>query len=543
MAFDWLGLRSRLSNGGACGHDSEEVPDVALRRVAPTAWQRMKYGAVTGVGTTIATAIIAALAIHGVTASWAVVGGPIFAGAIAGSIAVGVAAAYLRGRLSQLPDSLIDDVGADGIYKCGFCTEERLREAVELTKPYYEHEYVAPDVALQWRMKNPTGFVQIVNSAGELCASFGILGLTKGFTEQFMAGKVADTQLSSEDVLTPEKSRRAENLYISGVVVRDAEKPIGHKRASVMLWSMLHYMKQVYGKRKERRLYAVAVNQKSERMLRRFGFQLLATKDSRVDRCPLYALTLTKSTWIQLMQEIPDYSRMCQCDFRVSGDPVRRDRTRKAEKAIESAAPDGHDKVRVLFVAGDRGGTRTNQIQTHREFDSIQRELRGAKHRDRFAAPTAIHAVTHQKITAAYRDGPNIMHFAGHGDDRSLSFIVDQGLLVSQAPIMADQLGRILGNFPERIRLCVLNACGSDPVASHLVRAKVVDAAIGWPDKVSDGVAIAFTEALYRGLGDGLSIARSVALASESSQATTPAVLHMCEGCDPDVNPFVPTGE
>src|SRR5438034_158547 len=153
-------------------------------------------------------------------------------------------------------------------------------------------------------MKNPTGFVQIVNSAGELCASFGILGLTKGFTEQFMAGKVADTQLSSEDVLTPEKSRRAENLYISGVVVRDAEKPIGHKRASVMLWSMLHYMKQVYGKRKERRLYAVAVNQKSERMLRRFGFQLLATKDSRVDRD-------RKSTRLNSSHTVISYAVFC----------------------------------------------------------------------------------------------------------------------------------------------------------------------------------------------------------------------------------------
>jgi hypothetical protein len=487
----------------------------------------------------IAAGLVAALMIDGASAT--AVAPPV----IAVAIAIGLAAAYIRGRLSQLPDSLIDDVGADGIYRCGFCTEDRLREAVELTKPYYEHEFVAADVAIQWRLKNPTGFVQIVNSAGELCASFGILGLTKGFTDQFMAGNVADTQLSSADVLTPERSRQAENLYISGVVVRDAEKPKGQKRAGVMLWSMLHYIKQVYGRRKDRLLYAVAVNKRSERILHKFGFQLLAPKDKRVDRCPLYTLKLTKKTWVQLVQEIPDYSRMCHCDFTVSRPRLRPSRTKKHAasasplKGIEPLTPDRHDKERVLFVAGDRGGTQSNQIQIPREFDSIQNALRGAKHRDRFDLATPIHAVTRQKITAAYREGPTILHFAGHGNERSLSFIVDQGLLVSQAPIMADQLGRILANFPERIRLCVINACGSELVARHLVDSNVVDAAIGWPDKVSDAVAIAFTEALYGRLGDGLSLTRCVALAIESSHPISPAVLHVCKDCNPDVNPFV----
>jgi len=76
-------------------------------------------------------------------------------------------------------------------------------------------------------------------------------------------------------------------------------------------------------------------------------------------------------------------------------------------------------------------------------------------------------------------------------------------------------------------------------VARHLVDSNVVDAAIGWPDKVSDAVAIAFTEALYGRLGDGLSLTRCVALAIESSHPISPAVLHVCKDCNPDVNPFV----
>src|SRR5207245_714677 len=115
--------------------------------------------------------------------------------------------------------------------------------------------------------------------------------------------------------------------------------------------------------------------------------------------------------------------------------------------------------VTILFVAGDRGGSQRNQIQIPRELDSIQNALRGCEHRDAISLANPTLAATHQKLTEAYRHRPAILHFAGHGDDRSLSFISDQGLLVTQIPLVAEQLAAILRNFPERIRLCVLNTC------------------------------------------------------------------------------------
>lgn len=189
--------------------------------------------------------------------------------------------------------------------------------------------------------------------------------------------------------------------------------------------------------------------------------------------------------------------------------------------------------VTILFVAGDRGGTQANQIQIPREFDSIKDAIRGSEHRQAFNLASPILAATHQKLVAAYREKPVILHFAGHGDDRSLSFILDQGLLVSQTPIIAEQLTTILQNYSERVRLCVLNTCDSVSIAKHLVDAHVVDAAIGWPVKVTDGAAITFSRMLYQCLGDGLTLSNSVHLAAESYGSEDKPVLYI----DPDIDP------
>jgi hypothetical protein len=177
---------------------------------------------------------------------------------------------------------------------------------------------------------------------------------------------------------------------------------------------------------------------------------------------------------------------------------------------------DNSSQVKVLFIAGDRGGAQRNQIQIPREFDAIQNAIRGCEHRDAMCLATPLLAATHSKLVEAYRHRPAILHFAGHGDDRSLSFISDQGLLVNQAPLIAEHLASILLNFPQRIRLCVLNTCDSAAVAKHLVDTHATEAALGWPGKLSDMEAIGFSGAFYGRLGDGLTLIQSVTLASKS---------------------------
>jgi hypothetical protein len=191
--------------------------------------------------------------------------------------------------------------------------------------------------------------------------------------------------------------------------------------------------------------------------------------------------------------------------------------------------------VTIVFIAGDRGGGQRNQIQIPREFDSIQNALRGCKYRDAIslAAPTL--AATYQKLVEAYRHRPAILHFAGHGDDRSLSFISDQDVLVSETPLVQGRLSAILRSFPDRIRLCVLNTCDSEAVAKYLVDNHAVESAIGWPGKLADADAISFSGMFYECLGDGLTLSRSIALATQTLASNNAPSLYTDDGIDRDV--------
>jgi hypothetical protein len=196
------------------------------------------------------------------------------------------------------------------------------------------------------------------------------------------------------------------------------------------------------------------------------------------------------------------------------------------------------DSITVLFIAGDRGGGQSNQLQIPRERDAINEAIQSSNYRDSFKLAQPIFGVTIQKLALAYCERPSILHFAGHGNERSLSFILDHGAVASNTPVVDKRLAAIVSQFPNRVRLCVLNTCSSASVAEHLVQNHAVDAAIGWPGKLTDSVAIAFSRTLYKCLGDGLDLLRSMRLAGESSGSTEKPVLHAKDGIDPKAFTF-----
>jgi hypothetical protein len=175
--------------------------------------------------------------------------------------------------------------------------------------------------------------------------------------------------------------------------------------------------------------------------------------------------------------------------------------------------------VTVLFIAGDRGGTQLNQIQTPSEYHAIQDALLGSKHRDAIALCSPILVATRDRLAMAYRQRPDVIHFAGHGNDRALAIIEDRGLLASTVALDASEFGRILQNMQNPILLCVLNACDSMTLANSLIAGGKVQNAVGWEGRVSDSVAIAFSRALYGALGDGRSVTDAVAVAAAASGA------------------------
>ena len=195
--------------------------------------------------------------------------------------------------------------------------------------------------------------------------------------------------------------------------------------------------------------------------------------------------------------------------------------------------------VRVLFIVGDRGGSQGNQLQTTKEYDAIKSALRGCQHRDVIALANPIFGATREKVAVAYRERPAIVHFAGHGNDRSVSIIKDHGFVANETPLDGGQLCEVLGTMEQRVMLCVLNACMSEALARELVAAGVVQHAIGWPCKISDSVAIAFSGALYSALGDGRSVRDAVDVATVASGPYRPSLV---EGKRADL-PVVSCGE
>ena len=443
------------------------------------------------------------------------------------------ATAYIRGRGKLLPDSFVDEIGTERSFTAHLCTPQCLREACDLTRDSYGAAYVSHDIAEQWRLRNPCAFVQIMNPENRLCACFGVLPLRQSFVDQLIAGIVCDQDLRGENVCSRAESVMCSQLYVSGVVVLEPGSHKGHKRAAVMCWVMLEYIRRLYDLKVPRQLYAVAVTRESRQLMKNLGFVLEMSAAYRKDKCDLYRYDLTEASWNVLLCELNDWSRICAIDLILPNDCEAVGVARPS-----SSTPDAEQisvKKRILFVAGDRGGHPRNQAQTPREFTAIKETLRDSENRYAFELAQPILGASRDWFVEAYRQHPMILHFAGHGDDRSLSLVLDQGAVVSSTQLLAEQLSTILKNFPKRVSLCVLNTCESSAIAQSLTDADAVDAAVGWRDKVTDDAAIAFSGTLYGSLSDGLALEKSVTLAWQSSGSKDAPTLCTAKGIDRDL--------
>lgn len=161
---------------------------------------------------------------------------------------IGLFVAYVRGKQKLIPDIIIDEISSDeNQYTVHFCNTEGLREADEMTKPYFGSGFIPFDRIEQWRLRNERGFVQINNNKGILCACFVILGLERSFFDQFIAGKVDEHDIDSNVILPFEEMKKEDRIYISGIVIRDPHSYMGRKRVAAMLWAILQYIKKVFG--------------------------------------------------------------------------------------------------------------------------------------------------------------------------------------------------------------------------------------------------------------------------------------------------------
>jgi hypothetical protein len=226
---------------------------------------------------------------------------------------VSLVAASVRGRFISIPPILIDELCKDGVYTCSPCTTDNLKISCEIVRPLFGEHNVDWRILEQWRIKCPYGFMQIENDQRELTACFVILALEEAFFDQLIAGRVVEGDISSAVVLPMRMAKKQRKLYICGVMVRDAHTYIGAKRARIMIWCMMKYLRHHFGLGKE--LFAVALNPDSAKLLASLGFTVITRAENRRDRHDFYRITASDELWGSTEQRIGDLGRCCAINY------------------------------------------------------------------------------------------------------------------------------------------------------------------------------------------------------------------------------------
>jgi len=147
-------------------------------------------------------------------------------------------------------------------------------------------------------------------------------------------------------------------------------------------------------------------------------------------------------------------------------------------------------------VAARLGGPDTGEEQRQ-----VTQVIKEARYRDGLALHTA-QAVRGDDILGHLLDHePTVLHFSGHASDTGLYALAADG---GDAPLITEGLADLLAAAGSKIRLVVINACGTDLIAQEL--AKVTGCAIGYPGRVPDQVAITFATQFYRCVGAGMPV-------------------------------------
>jgi hypothetical protein len=153
-------------------------------------------------------------------------------------------------------------------------------------------------------------------------------------------------------------------------------------------------------------------------------------------------------------------------------------------------------RTKILFLAAN---PTTTELQLTREVRSIEERIGVGKPRDALVLSIRWAVRPGDIQRALLEEEPHVLHFSGHGSPRAqLMFEDGTG---ATARIDKDAFADLIGILRGNLRLVVLNACDTEPIAQALVRH--VDFAVGMREPIGDEAAIAFSSSFYQALGFG----------------------------------------
>ncbi len=282
-----------------------------LKRIYPGFVERLgaglRSGATAGEATFLVLAAGLAILVHP--------GVYVFGAAVILSVLIGLGFAWKKGKGTDIPPQFLDEL-SDQNYTCQPCTAANLRAATETVRPLFGRENIDADKIEQWRLKNPQGFMEIVDTAGDLIACFVVIGLPNSFMQEFSAGGLTEQNITGERVLDMRSTKKQPAIYISGIMVKDPGGTAGSVRAHYLIWSMLMYLKHHFGLKIARRFHAVPITDMSERLVKNLGFSIKSQADDRKDKHNFYSLNVDLAAWKKLLCRVGDFRAGCKMRYK-----------------------------------------------------------------------------------------------------------------------------------------------------------------------------------------------------------------------------------
>lgn len=175
------------------------------------------------------------------------------------------------------------------------------------------------------------------------------------------------------------------------------------------------------------------------------------------------------------------------------------------DRLVSSEAPAGWTTTRttpvrkILFLASSPRDQ--DRIRLDKEVREVREGLKRSTYRDSFELITWFAATISDLRRGLLDHSPQIVHFAGHGDDDGILVEADDGRAV-QVPV--DALADLFALCQRHVQCVILNACQSEAQASAI--AKHIPYVIGMSVGIKDQAAIEFAVGFYDALGAGKEI-------------------------------------
>ena len=178
----------------------------------------------------------------------------------------------------------------------------------------------------------------------------------------------------------------------------------------------------------------------------------------------------------------------------------------RVDRQEDMSGRQGDKRVRtVLFLAASPRDLAP--IRPDLELRKIREELQLDPNRDAFVLVDHVATRLTDISRALVRYKPDIVHFAGHGDEAGRLYVEDENGF--GRPTNIDGMAELFGL--STIRCVVVNACHSQRLASAI--SQRIDYAIGMSSEVLDDAAIAFSVPFYQAFFGGQDVPQAFRLA------------------------------